>query len=151
MHVTILAVTDNDKQFAEPIQEYSKRLQKSVTIKTIKPIKQGETEQIIAKETALLHEKATALQQKNTYHTVLLSHRGGSLLSEQFATMHKKHPAVMYLIGWPYGVDESVLEPIINTKISFGKQTMPHGLVKLVLLEQIRRVQTILINKKYHY
>ncbi|NOZ44115.1 MAG: 23S rRNA (pseudouridine(1915)-N(3))-methyltransferase RlmH [bacterium] len=39
----------------------------------------------------------------------------------------------------------------MDTKISFGAITMPHGLAKLILLEQIYRAETIHIGKKYHY
>jgi 23S rRNA pseudoU1915 N3-methylase RlmH len=35
--------------------------------------------------------------------------------------------------------------------VSLGKHTMPHGLAKLVMLEQCYRVWTLGMNKKYHY
>ncbi|MBP7062355.1 23S rRNA (pseudouridine(1915)-N(3))-methyltransferase RlmH [Patescibacteria group bacterium] len=48
-------------------------------------------------------------------------------------------------------MDEEELKSVVDTSISFGKITMPHGLAKLVLLEQIYRIETIQSGKKYHY
>jgi len=65
----------------------------------------------------------------------------------------RSHPgsSTVYIIWWPYGIDEKKMMPYVDHVYSFGKQTMPHGLAKLVLLEQIYRATTIHDNKSYHY
>jgi 23S rRNA (pseudouridine1915-N3)-methyltransferase len=36
-------------------------------------------------------------------------------------------------------------------EVSFGAITLPHGLAKLVLIEQLYRIGTIEAGKSYHY
>ncbi|MCJ2090682.1 23S rRNA (pseudouridine(1915)-N(3))-methyltransferase RlmH [Methylobacterium sp. E-005] len=58
-------------------------------------------------------------------------------------------PALMVAIGGPDGLDAS-----IRTKaeliLSFGAATLPHGLVRVLALEQIYRSLTILAGHPYH-
>ena len=54
--ITILAVTDGSKHFAEPIGEYEKRIQKFATIKRMKPISHTNPEYIKVKETLAIIE-----------------------------------------------------------------------------------------------
>ena len=60
---------------------------------------------------------------------------------------------VVFIIGWPYGVDEKRLKSDFSDLImlSLGKMTFPHGLAKLLLIEQIYRATTLWSGKKYHY
>jgi 23S rRNA (pseudouridine1915-N3)-methyltransferase len=55
------------------------------------------------------------------------------------------------VIGWPYGIDLPLLQSHTNNSVSFGSMTMPHGLAKLVLLEQIYRAKMIMEGREYHY
>jgi 23S rRNA pseudoU1915 N3-methylase RlmH len=59
----------------------------------------------------------------------------------------------VFIIGWPYWVDEEKIKNEIPSikEISFGAITLPHWLAKLTLVEQLYRVSTIWIWKKYHY
>ena len=58
-------------------------------------------------------------------------------------------PALTIVIGGPDGLDAS-----IRTKaeliLSFGAATLPHGLVRVLALEQIYRSLTILAGHPYH-
>jgi 23S rRNA (pseudouridine1915-N3)-methyltransferase len=58
-------------------------------------------------------------------------------------------PALVVAIGGPDGLDAS-----IRTKaeliLSFGAATLPHGLVRVLALEQIYRSLTILAGHPYH-
>jgi len=153
MKIHILAISDSDKHFDSAIQEYIKRLWKIVSIQQIKPVKNGTKEQIIQKETEKIRNKIQERKQKGD-NIILLSKDGKLQTTQQFKkelyTGHdgKNHT---FIIGWPYGLDESSLEKDINNKIAFGKITLLHGLSKLILLEQIYRSQCINIGKKYHY
>jgi 23S rRNA (pseudouridine1915-N3)-methyltransferase len=81
----------------------------------------------------------------------LLSKDGKSMPTGQFADLLKKNLNVVFVIGWPYGLDEAQLQKYITTKISFWQMTLQHGLAKLVLLEQLYRVSTIWEGRQYHY
>lgn len=147
MKITLRTISDSDKHFASASQEYEKRLWKQLTIVSLKPVKHGSPQQIIDKETTILTERL----QKDTSHKLLL-HRDGSLLTTQGRVeLIQQHPHCSFVIGGPYGVNETALRPRIDGMISLGYHTMPHGLAKLVLLEQLYRVQMILDGRTYHY
>ncbi|MEG1558593.1 MAG: 23S rRNA (pseudouridine(1915)-N(3))-methyltransferase RlmH [Bacilli bacterium] len=56
---------------------------------------------------------------------------------------------VTFLIGGSCGFDENVLG-VIDKRISFSKMTFPHGLFRIILLEQIYRGFKIINNEEYH-
>jgi len=58
-------------------------------------------------------------------------------------------PRVNLIIGGPDGLSEQCLE-CCHHRVSMGRMTMPHALVKVVLLEQLYRAWTILQGHPYH-
>jgi 23S rRNA (pseudouridine1915-N3)-methyltransferase len=56
---------------------------------------------------------------------------------------------VVFLIGGSWGLDRAILDRT-NFVLSFGKQTLPHLLARVVLCEQLYRAETILNGKVYH-
>jgi 23S rRNA (pseudouridine1915-N3)-methyltransferase len=84
------------------------------------------------------------------WNKVLLSKEWKNLNTDQLANFFR-NKNIVFVIWWPYGLDEVELKNHIDEKISFGSITLPHWLAKLTLLEQIYRVQTIFNNKSYHY
>jgi 23S rRNA (pseudouridine1915-N3)-methyltransferase len=54
-----------------------------------------------------------------------------------------------FLIGGPDGHGKAVLEQA-SLRLSLGPMTLPHGLVRVVLAEQLYRVATILAGHPYH-
>jgi 23S rRNA (pseudouridine1915-N3)-methyltransferase len=83
-----------------------------------------------------------------------LDEKGTSLTSEDFARGIAKlrdggTSALGFAIGGPDGLDES-LRQRANRLIAFGAMTLPHQLVRVLLLEQIYRATTILSGHPYH-
>ena len=150
MRVDILCISDSDKHFSSACEEYKKRLGKMCTIENVKPIKYWTPEQIIEKETNILLEKISHKKYANA-QIVLLEKDWKQLTSKWFAALTKPWSHTLFLMGWPYGVAVPLLRPYINHIISFWKHTMPHGLAKLVLLEQVYRSTMIAGNRSYHY
>ncbi len=146
MNISIVSISDWDKHFQDISNDYFKRIQAFCTLKRIKSIKYGPRHEIIAKETLLL-QQAIPVWSK----TILLSHRWPSRTSEDFSAYLEKHQQVTFLIWWAFGVNEEVILPSVDATLSFGKQTMPHWVVKVILLEQLWRAYTLQIWKKYHY
>lgn len=143
MKVTLLIVSDSDKHFSSAVDEYIKRLSKSVTILTIKPTKHGSVDQIIASETQSVIKKL-----KPGVTTIVLNPEGVTWATTQRkSTVWGQHTQIV--IGGPYGLDYTQFPSA--THISLWSQTMPHGLVKLVILEQLYRARCIWQWKKYHY
>jgi len=56
---------------------------------------------------------------------------------------------IQFIIGGAFGLDKSIINQS-NIQLSLSKMTMPHQMVKIILLEQIYRAQTILENHPYH-
>lgn len=79
----------------------------------------------------------------------------GTQLSSPEFSKHIENVAVKgfseitFVIGGSFGLSEKV-KALGNCKLSFGKLTLPHQLMRVVLLEQIYRAFTISSGTKYH-
>lgn len=89
-------------------------------------------------------------------HIIALDSRGKQLSSEDFAQYinNLKINSVNYknisiLIGGPEGLSQECLDRA-NDKISLSKLTLPHPIVRIVLVEQLYRAFSILSNHPYH-
>lgn len=143
----ILSISDSDKHRDKVVEEYTKRLGKSVKIENIKPSKKWNNAQMIQADTENLIAK---LEKFSEYKKILLSKEGkqvDTLALHKFLTDKN----CVFVIGWPYGLNEPELSKYIDAKISFGAITLPHGLAKVTLLEQLYRIGTIEQWKSYHY
>ncbi|HRN88231.1 23S rRNA (pseudouridine(1915)-N(3))-methyltransferase RlmH [Hyphomicrobium sp.] len=85
---------------------------------------------------------------------VALDGGGKALSSEAFAHwLAEKRDggqrSVAFLIGGPDGHGDEVLKKA-SLKLSLGPMTLPHGLARIVLTEQLYRAQTILAGHPYH-
>jgi len=85
---------------------------------------------------------------------IALDERGRILGSEAFAARiahwrDSGRKSVTFLIGGADGLGDAVLASAQET-LSFGAMTMPHQLVRILLLEQIYRAATILSGHPYH-
>ena len=56
---------------------------------------------------------------------------------------------ITFIIGGSFGLSDEV-KSLGKMKLSFGKLTLPHQLMRVVLLEQIYRAFSISNNGKYH-
>lgn len=147
---TLLAIADSDKHFASAIDEYLKRLGKNLKIEHLKPFKDENHQLVIQKETKNLIE---VLEKKySTMQKILLIKEGEKRDTLWFSQQLQGKESV-FIIGGPYGVDEKLLSKYFPQlkRLSFGAITLPHGLAKLTLIEQLYRITTIRSGKKYHY
>ena len=85
---------------------------------------------------------------------VLLDEKGDALGSQAFATelatwRENNKPAVVFIIGGAAGLAASLRDKA-DLRLSFGKATWPHQLVRAMVLEQIYRATTILSGHPYH-
>lgn len=80
---------------------------------------------------------------------------GGKLLtSEKFAAMLGAErdagaKLIVFLIGGPDGHGDPALDQA-SLQLSLGSLTLPHGLARVVLVEQLYRAATILAGHPYH-
>ena len=65
-----------------------------------------------------------------------------------FVAQNTDKGELCFVIGSSFGLDDEVKN--LGSKLSFGKITLPHQLMRIVLTEQIYRAGTILNNIEYH-
>lgn len=85
---------------------------------------------------------------------IALDENGKTLTSDAFARMLSKHAdsgtkCCAFLIGGPDGHGADVLANA-QLRLSLGAMTLPHGLARIVLIEQLYRAATILSGHPYH-
>ena len=88
------------------------------------------------------------------YQVFALDERGKTYSSTDFSNiiqdlMHDNQTSVCFIIGGADGLTSEIRKKA-NFLISFGKQTWPHQLVRVMLIEQIYRSQQIQNGHPYH-
>ena len=86
---------------------------------------------------------------------VCLDEKGRSMTSREFSRFldelsgdANRRPC--FIIGGPFGLSDAVRAKA-RKMISFGPQTLPHELARVVLLEQLYRAESLLRNTPYHH
>jgi 23S rRNA (pseudouridine1915-N3)-methyltransferase len=70
-------------------------------------------------------------------------------LSENLSKWMQNSPKVTFVIGGADGLYKKIIEDS-NLVWSISKLTLPHNLVKIILVEQLYRASTMLNNHPYH-
>ncbi len=159
MNITLICVGKIKNDFlGSAYQEYVKRLKNYCRLEIIEvddekiPDNASEAEkQIIKKKEAL---KISKHLEKNESYVIVLAIEGIQQSSEQFAEMisNKMTAGVSsftFIIGGSLGLDYNSLTNC-GFKLSFSKMTLPHQLMRVVLLEQIYRCMKINSGEPYH-
>ena len=127
------------------VNDYFERINKyhKISILELK-----DTENLVDDEKELLK-----IIQNDKSYKILLDIKGEEVSSIEFSTLINDKlthfSSITFIIGSSNGVSENI-KNFVNQRISFGKITMPHGLFRAVLLEQIYRSFKILNNESYH-
>lgn len=87
-------------------------------------------------------------------YLVAMDEKGQSMTSLDFSKFMEKLQVgggsrINFVIGGAYGLAAQLLERA-NYKLAFGIQTWPHMFVRLMLVEQIYRAESILAGHPYH-
>jgi 23S rRNA (pseudouridine1915-N3)-methyltransferase len=99
-------------------------------------------------------EGAAILDKAASAVLVAFDERGKALTSEAFAQKlatwrDQGRAAATFVIGGPDGLDERV-RAAADVVVSFGALTLPHQLVRVLVVEQLYRALTILAGHPYH-
>jgi len=151
MKITLLAVGNlKDKFFVDAQAEYLKRLSKyaQVTVKELPEVIPNGSD-----PTESVKKEGQKILQSIKGKCYLLAIKGEEVSSESFADYIKKDiddgKELTFIIGGSYGTSEEVWRSA-DKKISFGKITLPHRLMRVVFLEQLYRAFTIINGANYH-
>lgn len=156
MKISLLVIGKTDAgYFVDAIREYENRLShyipfEMLVIPDIKNTKSLTESQQKEKEGELILKHLQAGD-----YLVLLDERGKEFSSLQFATYiekktHTVAKRLVFIIGGPYGFAETIYDKA-SEKISLSKMTFSHQMIRLIFIEQLYRVMTILNNEPYHH
>jgi len=134
--------------------EYQKRLPKELSLNLIelKPSAQGlPSDQMKIKESGRILEAFSKLTKPPEIWAL---DEGGDLwstatLAQELQQAQQRAVDIAWVIGGADGLSVDIKQKA-SRLISLSKLTLPHGLVKVMLAEQIYRAHTILIAHPYH-
>jgi len=149
MKIDIIAIGQLRKgTMFDALKEYQKRMSWPVSF-IIHESKQRD-ERLRSREE---HEKLLNTIHPSAY-VIAMDERGKSLPSMDFAhkikdLQNQGHSHFQFIIGGAEGLSDDIRSRA-NLLLSFGAQTWPHMLARVMLLEQIYRAQQILAGHPYH-
>lgn len=150
--IKIVAVGKIKESFLrDGIDEYVKRIKAFDKIEIIE-VKEYNTDNI--KQNILNEGEAILKEINDKDYLITLEIKGKELdsieLSQKIDEIKCYNSStITFVIGGSNGLSPMVSEKS-NFKLSFSKMTFPHQLMRLILVEQIYRANTILANKEYH-
>ena len=144
-----------EKHIAELVDLYTNRIKKysvfeNITLTDVKNTRKMPVQEQKAKEAIKIFQSIT----DNDY-IILLDEKGKEFRTVEFSGFIEKlfflpKKRIVFLIGGPWGFSEEVYLRA-DYKMSLSKMTFPHQLVRLLFLEQLYRVFTIIKGDPYHH
>ena len=154
MKVQIIAVGQKMPEWVDvACTDYLKRMPRELNVQLITiPLARSKSrvsaEQLRRQEAALILKKIP----RGSFSIALDEHgkQWSSLeWSEQLERWLPEYAQVNLIIGGPDGLAEQSRQACAQT-IALGRMTMPHALVRVVLIEQLYRASTLLSGHPYH-
>ena len=134
-------------------EDYAKRFNDGIQLKVIEiPLmsrgKSSDMSRILEKEAALIKEALP-----NNCRLIALDIEGKSYSSEDLALkitqLQQINSHFCFIIGGPEGLTQEILL-LCHERWSLSKLTLPHPLVRIILLEALYRAWSIMNNHPYH-
>jgi len=146
-----------EKYLKDGIAEYCKRLSRFTKLEILELVDEKTPDHASAAENAkILEKEADRILSKiaDREFVIALAIEGEQFPSETFAKTIseitiKGFSDVTFIIGGSLGL-APVVKKRANLLMSFGKLTLPHQLMRLVLMEQIYRAFMIQAGSPYH-
>ncbi|MFX3674358.1 MAG: 23S rRNA (pseudouridine(1915)-N(3))-methyltransferase RlmH [Paenisporosarcina sp.] len=158
MNIAIISVGKlKEKYLKMGIEEYSKRLGSYAKMDLIEVADEKAPENLSDADMEIVKKKESerilAKIGADTY-VIALAIEGKMKSSEQLADdlqslMTYGRSKIAFVIGGSLGLHEDVMKRS-DEKLSFSKMTLPHQLMKLVLVEQVYRAFRIIKGEPYH-
>lgn len=157
MNINIICVGKiKEKYFTDALNEYAKRLSRFAKFSIIEVPDEKIPDNASEKEEDMIKEKEgkkiLAKLSQGSY-IIALCIEGTELSSEELAQkiadIFMTSSNITFIIGGSLGLSDAVKSKA-QLKLSFGKMTLPHQLMRVVLAEQIYRSFKINANETYH-
>lgn len=142
--IKIVCVGKASKSFCrEGCDEYLKRLKGFYDVTVVE----------IPEQQTIKKEADEIIKRLNGGLVVLMDIGGEMVSSERFAKIledgHSSTDCITFVIGGASGVDNIVRERA-DKRVSFGRVTYPHQVLRMLLCEQLYRAATIIKRLPYH-
>jgi 23S rRNA (pseudouridine1915-N3)-methyltransferase len=143
-----------ERQLAERYRERAEKLGRGIGLRGVEIVEVAESRSGDAERRKTEESIALANLLPDAAALVLLDEKGDNLTTGQFAEQLRRwrdeaRGTCVFVVGGPDG-----LAPNLHSKadlhLAFGGLTWPHQLVRIMLLEQIYRVATVLAGHPYH-
>lgn len=144
LKINVIAVgTLKEKYWTDAVAEYAKRISRFATFKIIE-----------VAEKRSIEDEGKEIIKKITGYPIAFDINGTETDSVGFSEIIKKRlvegkSEITFIIGGSEGLSEEV-KKACQMRLSFGRVTYPHQLMRVVASEQIYRAMTIMNNVKYH-
>jgi 23S rRNA (pseudouridine1915-N3)-methyltransferase len=144
-----------DKHISEVVDLYSNRIKKYSVFEIITLPDVKNTRNMSANEQKMKEGKRIIQSISSDDYIILLDEKGKELRTVEFSEWVKKlfllqKKRIVFVIGGPWGFSEEVYNRA-DFRMSLSKMTFPHQLVRLLFLEQLYRVFTIIKGEPYHH
>ena len=153
MRILVVCVGRVRAPFADDSAHFERLLARHASLEIVELRESGlEARQAVRAKTAEAGQLLARIP-ANSFCTAL-DRDGRPTPSEELAKLIEQRRMdgrdLCFVIGGPFGLDRAVLERA-DRALSFGPQTLPHQLARVVLLEQLFRAHKILLGEPYHY
>jgi 23S rRNA (pseudouridine1915-N3)-methyltransferase len=158
VNIQIIAVGKlKEKYLLDGIGEYMKRLGSYAKVQIIEVSDEKAPENLSTAEEQQVKQREgdrILAQIKPEAYVIAMAIDGAMWTSEELsgqldrlATYGRSH--IAFVIGGSLGLSDEVLKRA-DAKLSFGRITFPHQLIRLVLVEQVYRAFRIMKGEPYH-
>ena len=158
MNIQIVAVGKlKEKYLAQGIAEYAKRIAPYAKLEIMEVADEPAPETMSGAEERRVREREgerLLAKIRPDAHVIAMAIDGEMWTSEQLSSRLASlatygQSRIAFVIGGSTGLSDDVLRRA-DTKLSFGRITFPHQLIRLVLVEQIYRAFKIMRGEPYH-
>jgi len=144
-----------DRNMSELVDLYSKRIKKYISFEVITLPELKNTKNMPVQEQQVKEATKIIQSVSDDDYVVLLDEKGKEYRTIEFSSFLEKafllpKKRVIFIIGGPWGFSEAVYAKA-DQKISLSKMTFSHQMVRLLFLEQLYRVFTIIKGEPYHH
>jgi 23S rRNA (pseudouridine1915-N3)-methyltransferase len=145
----------NEKNIAEGVEIFSGRIRKYTGFEIITIADLKNTRSMPPEEQKLKEGKKILQALTSDDYLVLLDEKGKEFRTVEFAgwfsrVMMMPKKRIVFVVGGAWGFSDEVYSRA-DFMLSLSKLTFPHQLVRLLFVEQLYRVFTILRGEPYHH
>ena len=156
MKITLLQTgKTTDKHISEVADQYSSRIKKYTVFEVITISDIKNTRNLPVQEQKVKEGKRIIQATNSEDYVILLDEKGKTYRTIEFSRLMEKtfmlrKKRIVFVIGGPWGFSDEVYSRA-DLSMSLSNMTFPHQLVRLLFLEQLYRVFTIIKGEPYHH